>query len=131
MQERILPCGVAIITSMLISVLLVSGGLLCLLDFQITQIYTALIIPLLITLANAFLTIKLESFYLNDGDTSEVVETGKAVSSRAMAKLMIKDRLKDEHVAMVAHELRTPIGGIVGITELLMEGAEGGTVAFC
>lgn len=116
---------------MLISVLLVSGGLLCLLDFQITQIYTALIIPLLITLANAFLTIKLESFYLNDGDTSEVVETGKAVSSGAMAKLMIKDRLKDEHVAMVAHELRTPIGGIVGITELLMEGAEGGTVAFC
>lgn len=79
----------------------------------------------MITLANAFLTIKLESFYLNDGDTSEVVETGKAVSSRAMAKLMIKDRLKDEHVAMVAHELRTPIGGIVGITELLMEGAEG------
>jgi two-component system, sensor histidine kinase ChiS len=34
-------------------------------------------------------------------------------------------RIKDEYVSMVAHELRTPLLGIQGISELLLDGAEG------
>lgn len=54
-----------------------------------------------------------------------VVDAQPQTTGEGMARLMINDRLKDEHVAMVAHELRTPLGGIIGISELLIEGAEG------
>ena len=46
-------------------------------------------------------------------DEDEIIETGDP------------SRIKDEYVSMVAHELRTPLLGIQGISELLLDGAEG------
>jgi len=60
--------------------------------------------------------------------TSRDAGTSKDVGSPSgdeLTKLQNMDRLKDEYVAMVAHEIRTPLAGITGITELLIEGAEG------
>ena len=46
-------------------------------------------------------------------------------SSRKSEPADTEDRLKQEYVAMVAHEIRSPLAGITGISDLLMEGAEG------
>lgn len=42
-----------------------------------------------------------------------------------ITRLKANDQLKDEYVAMLAHEIRTPLAGITGITDLLIDGAEG------
>ena len=41
------------------------------------------------------------------------------------ARLRNIDRLKDEFVASTSHELKTPLNGIIGLTESLIEGAAG------
>lgn len=46
-------------------------------------------------------------------------------SSRKVEYVDPEERLKEEYVAMVAHEIRSPLAGITGISDLLMEGAEG------
>ena len=41
--------------------------------------------------------------------------------SSALKRAKAADRLKDEFMANISHELRTPMSGVIGITELLME----------
>jgi diguanylate cyclase (GGDEF)-like protein len=40
-------------------------------------------------------------------------------------RLLVIDKLKDEFLASTSHELRTPVNGIVGISESLIDGAAG------
>lgn len=58
-------------------------------------------------------------------------ETAQAEKKRGLPAPSITDSppvmtgARDEYVAMVAHEIRTPLSGIIGISELLLDGAEG------
>jgi two-component system sensor histidine kinase ChiS len=61
----------------------------------------------------------------NESSGSASNYTQNQLQPESIARLMANDRIKDEHISMVAHELRTPLGGIIGISELLIEGAEG------
>jgi two-component system sensor histidine kinase/response regulator len=42
--------------------------------------------------------------------------------AEANAKLTILDRSKDEFLKLISHELRTPLNGILGVSEILLDG---------
>ncbi|MCH8524095.1 MAG: response regulator [Balneolales bacterium] len=74
------------------------------------------LMPLLIVLGLYFLYLALELSVSNKNEIDSTPE---------IERLKASDQLKDEYVAMLAHEIRTPLAGITGITELLIDGAEG------
>jgi signal transduction histidine kinase len=60
----------------------------------------------------------------NVTDRRELAEQLLGEEQRHVRRLQELDRMKDEFVAVVVHELRNPIGVIAGYTELLREDAE-------
>lgn len=83
---------------------------------EMLQTIVLLLLPLvyLVLALSVYLASDFATLSSSNGDTNSEIE-----------KLKASDQLKDEYVAMLAHEIRTPLSGITGITELLIDGAEG------
>lgn len=115
--------SLSIVSTLIASVIATALGLLIFLDINFSLVYQKVGIHFIVSVSTIALTILLTK----DSTTivTEITDHATVPPTGNVAKLIANDRLKDEHVAMVAHELRTPLGGIIGISDLLMEGAEG------
>lgn len=115
--------SLSIVSTLIAPVIATALGLLIFHDIQFSPLYQKIGIHIVVSISALALTYLLTREYNTDKE-SPVFKSGSAPSGN-VAKLIANDRLKDDHIAMVAHELRTPLGGIIGISELLIEGAEG------
>lgn len=115
----------SIISAMVSALIATALGVLYFLGIGLPDVYQRVGMHILVTSGMLILSFLLVRNYLPE--TSSPVDTTPRPTppKEGFAKLIANDRIKDEHVAMVAHELRTPLGGIIGISELLIEGAEG------
>lgn len=120
------------VSMLILTVIATALGLLGFLGIHFSDLYQKIGMHLVVSgsvLALTYLIIQqyggTEVRSIQSSRTASEVQSQPLPSGEGMARLVMNDRLKDEHVAMVAHELRTPLGGIIGISELLIEGAEG------
>ena len=115
---------IPMISTMILTVIATALGLLTFLDINFSDIYQKFGMHVIVSLS----TLGLTYLVIQTEPGTAVTFSGDKTSSKqpeSYARLMANDRLKDEHISMVAHELRTPLGGIIGISDLLIEGAEG------
>ncbi|HAC14637.1 MAG TPA: hypothetical protein DCE78_01650, partial [Bacteroidetes bacterium] len=115
---------IPIVSMMILTVIASALGLLTFLDINFSDIYQKFGMHLVVSLSTlglTYLIIQTEPEYI----ATSLDEQSMSKQPESFARLMANDRLKDEHISMVAHELRTPLGGIIGISDLLIEGAEG------
>lgn len=116
-----------IVSTMILTVIATALGLLSFLDIQFSDIYQRFGMHLIVSISILGMTLQLiRRFDSTDSAVASFTSSPQTqMQPESIARLMANDRIKDEHISMVAHELRTPLGGIIGISELLIEGAEG------
>jgi signal transduction histidine kinase/class 3 adenylate cyclase/ActR/RegA family two-component response regulator len=117
-----------IVSTMILTVIATALGLLYFLDISFSDVYQRLGMHAIVSLSvlgMTYLLLEKEPAVLPSEESTDSISSSGSRNPESIARLMANDRVKDEHISMVAHELRTPLGGIIGISELLMEGAEG------
>jgi two-component system sensor histidine kinase ChiS len=117
-----------IVSTLILTVIATALGLLSFLDIHFSEIYQRFGMHLIVSSSILGMTVQLIRRFdhvSNESSGSASNYTQNQLQPESIARLMANDRIKDEHISMVAHELRTPLGGIIGISELLIEGAEG------
>jgi len=56
------------------------------------------------------------------GEAADVIQAQEAALTRAVAQAEAASRAKSEFVANMSHEVRTPMNGILGMTDLMLDG---------
>ena len=101
-----------IVSTMILTVIATALGLLSFLDIQFSDTYQRFGMHLIVSLSILGMTLLLmRRFDSADVQIPSVVSgLQNNMQPESIARLMANDRIKDEHISMVAHELRTPLG---------------------
>jgi two-component system, sensor histidine kinase ChiS len=109
-----------IAVSMIAAVISVFGLYIAYQDYQIDS-ESAIFAFYALSVASNFMLVWF--LFESTAESNRIPVQSEGITSGTISQPLTGGR--DEYVAMVAHEIRTPLSGIIGISDLLLDGAEG------